>query len=322
MHQSQRKWQLLALMFLSLWPLHVCAWTDGQLVVWMDSERAQALRPLTKKFKHDWGIKVAIDTPGNILNDFLLAAEAGKGPDIVIWAHDKVGEWADGGLIARVDPSSEYSRSLYPKAFQAVLHRGSMWGYPMALETVTLIYNKKLLVGGPPTSLSQLPSINRLVQTKHPGIRTILWDYNNAYYSWGILASAGGYVFKRRGTDYDLHDIGVATPGAIEGLSKIVALVRDGILPLGPVNGQGTQLMARNELAMTVSGPWDWPSLTENGIDFGLAPIPGIEGNPGHPFIGGEGKYGGLTRICRGLLSVLLTPAPKVTNHKDIAAIT
>jgi maltose/maltodextrin transport system substrate-binding protein len=286
MRQSLKGWQLLAVTLLVLWPLNLNAWTNGRLLIWMDSGLAQGLGPIAAKFKHDWGIDATIDTPANIINDFQLSSEAGKGPDIVIWAHDKVGEWADSGLILPVKPSSELIGSIYPQAWEAVQHRDSFWGYPLALESVTLIYNKKLIMGRPPTDLAQLVSINRLIQAKHPGIRTILWDYTSPYYSWGILASAGAYVFKKRGTDYDLHDVGVDTPAAIQGLSSILALVRDGILPRGPVNGQGIQFMAEGEEAMTISGPWDWPSLSLNGIDFGLAPMPGIEGKPGHPFIG------------------------------------
>ncbi len=266
--------------------MHLCAWTNGQLVIWMDTEQAQGLRPIAKKFADDLGIKVTIETPVNIVDNFPLAAQARQGPDIVIWAHDKVGEWADSGLIAPVKLSSELVRKLYPQAWEAVLHQEAAWGYPIALETITLIYNKRLLVGPLPRDLSELLSTNRLIRTKHPGARTILWDYKSAYYSWGILASSGGYVFKRRHTNYDIRDIGVATAGAIEGLSKIVALVRNGILPIGPVNGEGEELMAQGKLAMTISGPWDWPNLIENGIDFGLAPIPGIEGKLGRPFVG------------------------------------
>jgi hypothetical protein len=29
------------------------------------------------------------------------SSQMGQGPDIVIWAHDKVGEWADGGNVQR-----------------------------------------------------------------------------------------------------------------------------------------------------------------------------------------------------------------------------
>jgi maltose/maltodextrin transport system substrate-binding protein len=286
MQLSLKRWPRLVVTLLVLWPLNLNAWTDGRLLIWMDSGLAQGLRPIAAKFKHDWGIEVTIDTPANTINDFRLSSEAGKGPDIAIWAHDKVGEWADGGLISRVKPSTELVRGIYPRAWEAVQHRDSFWGYPLALETVTLIYNKKLLVGQPPTDLSQLGPINRLIQAKHPGVRTILWDYASPYYSWGILASAGGYVFKKRGMDYDVKDVGVDTPGAIQGLSSILGLFRDGILPRGPVNGQGVQFMAEGEEAMTISGPWDWPGLSLNGIDFGLAPMPGIEGKPGHPFIG------------------------------------
>jgi maltose/maltodextrin transport system substrate-binding protein len=283
--------QLFTVAALFLWPMHLCAWTNGQLLIWMDSERAQGLRPIVKKFANDLGIKVRIETPVNIVNNFPLAAQAGQGPDIVIWAHDKVGEWADSGLIAPVEARSQYVRKFYPGAWEAVLHQNAAWGYPIALETITLIYNKKLLMGSPPTDLSELVSMNRLIQTRHRSVRTILWDYKSAYYSWGTLSSAGGYVFKRRGTNYDTKDIGVATPETIEGLSELVGLVRDGILPLGPVSGEGVELMARGKLAMMISGPWDWPNLVQNGIDFGLAPIPGIGGKLGRPFVGVSVAY-------------------------------
>ena len=286
MSQRTIHWQFLTVAVLFLWPMHLCAWTNGQLLIWMDSERAQGLWPVVKKFANDLGIKVTIETPVNIVNNFPLAAQAGQGPDIVIWAHDKVGEWADSGLIAPVEPPSGFVRKFYPEAWEAVRHQNAAWGYPIALETVTLIYNKKLLIGRPPTDLSQLVSMNRLIQTRHQGVRTILWDYKSAYYSWGILAARGGYVFRRRGTNYDLKDIGVATPETIGGLAEFVGLVRNGILPLGPVNGEGEELMARGKLAMTISGPWDWSNLIENGIDFGLAPIPGIGGKLGRPFVG------------------------------------
>jgi maltose/maltodextrin transport system substrate-binding protein len=39
-------------------------------------------------------------------------------------------------------------------------------------------------------------------------------------------------------------------------------------------------------LALMVSGPWDWANLRKAGVDFDLAPIPGVGGNPGRPFVG------------------------------------
>ena len=47
----------------------------------------------------------------------------------------------------------------------------------------------------------------------------------------GVLVSAGAYVFAKNGSDYDLKNMGVGNRGAVEGLSKIIALIHAGVLP-------------------------------------------------------------------------------------------
>src|SRR6516162_7021143 len=189
----------LILLALTLLPTDLFAWTNGELLIWMDNDRAKGLAPIAQKFEHYFGVKITIDAPEKITDTFPLAAQAGKGPDVVVWAHDKVGEWADAGLIAPIEVSGEFSRKFFPKAWQAVLHQGSIWGYPIGLETVTLIYNKNL-ISSPPTDLAQLVSIKQEMKIRNPGVISILWDYKSAFYSWGILASAGAYVFSKAGT--------------------------------------------------------------------------------------------------------------------------
>jgi maltose/maltodextrin transport system substrate-binding protein len=130
----------------------------------MDSDRGGAVQAIAQKFEADLGLKVTVETPEKITDSFPIAAQAGKGPDIVIWAHDKLGEWTDGGLIAPVEVSSDFMKQFFPKAWQAVFHQKMYWGYPIAFETVTLIYNKALLDGPPPTDLSQ-PT---LPESRHP----------------------------------------------------------------------------------------------------------------------------------------------------------
>jgi maltose/maltodextrin transport system substrate-binding protein len=277
--------------FLCLWalclvPTHLFGWTNGQLLIWMDPDRGHALKPLAQKFHDDFGISASIETPQNITDSFPLAAQVAKGPDIVIWAHDKVGEWADAGLIAPVEISDKYAHKFFPKAWQAVLHKNQPWGYPIALEAVTLIYNRKLLDGYPPTELSQLASVNQTIQSEHPGTTTILWDYKSAYYTWGILDSAGGYVFGKKGSNYDVNKVGVATQGCVNGLSKIIDLIHAGLLPKSVSYSAVEELMVRDKLAMMISGPWAWSNLIRRGIEFGVAPVPGVNGKPGRPFVG------------------------------------
>jgi maltose/maltodextrin transport system substrate-binding protein len=159
-----------------------------------------------------------------------------------------------------------FSSKFFPKGWQAVLHSESIWGYPISLETVTLIYNKKLLDGPPPANLSELVLLNDHIKKRHRGVSAILWDYKSAYYSWGILASAGGYVFASDGPDYDLKNVGVATGGAVKGLSEIISLVKAGVLPKSISYSASEDLMAQGKVAMMISGPWAWSNLIKTGI--------------------------------------------------------
>jgi len=37
--------------------------------------------------------------------------------------------------------------------------------------------------------------------------------------------------------------------------------------------------------------PWAWFNLIKSGIDFGVAPMPGVNGNLGQPFVGVSVAY-------------------------------
>jgi maltose/maltodextrin transport system substrate-binding protein len=273
------------------WVRPASAWVDGELSIWMDADRMPAVQKAGQKFEHDYGIKVKVDATENIPNNFPLAAQSNKGPDIVIFAHDKLGEWADGGLIAPIPIDAAYRSRFDSLAWEAVQHRGEYWGYPLCFEVVGLIYNKKL-VQTPPAQLSDLIEINKQLKAEHPDLKTILWDYDSPYYSWGIFGSAGAYVYAKTAEGYDTKDIGIATPGAIDALNQLVGLVHAGVLPkAASVAGMPKQMMADGKLAMMISGPWDWPDLMKSGIDFGVVPVPGVNGKPGKAFVGVSVAY-------------------------------
>ena len=50
---------------LHLVSMNLFAWTNGELSVWMDSDRGYALAPAAKKFETEFGIKVTIESPKN-----------------------------------------------------------------------------------------------------------------------------------------------------------------------------------------------------------------------------------------------------------------
>ena len=269
----------------------VFAWTHGELLVWMDPDRAHALEPVVKNFDDKYGIKTRLQTPQNITDSFPTAAQSGKGPDIVIWAHDKVGEWAGAGLISPLEISSETRAKFLPQAWEALTNKGRIWGFPIGLETVTLIYNKKLLGGAPPKFISDLAALDAKIKQEHPGTSGILWDYKSPYYSWGIFAGAGAYIWGKNDGTYNLTDIGVNNAGAIEALSDILELVKSGVLPKSVSYSAAEDKMSQGKLAMMISGPWAWSNLMKTGIDFDVAPVPGCCDKPARPFVGVSVAY-------------------------------
>jgi maltose/maltodextrin transport system substrate-binding protein len=88
-----------------------------------------------------------------------------------------------------------------------------------------------------------------------------------------------------------LKNVGVATSGAVAGLSKIVELINAGVLPKSVSYGAAEDLMGQGKLAMMISGAWAWSNLIKRGIDFGIAPIPGLDDAPGRPLIGVSAAY-------------------------------
>ncbi|MGA8659045.1 MAG: maltose/maltodextrin ABC transporter substrate-binding protein MalE [Chthoniobacterales bacterium] len=280
------------------------AWTDGELLIWINGDKGyNGLAEVGKKFEKDLGIPVKVEHPEDATDKFQSAAQTGKGPDIMLWAHDRIGEWADAGLLKPLTISEDFKANFIPMCWDAVTHNQQVFGYPLALEAVSLICNKKYVTGEPPGQLSEIPAFAKELKAAKPGVIPIMWDYNTPYFTWPFLASAGGYPFKRTDSGYDTMNIGVANEGAVKGLTEVVNLITTGVIPKGASYSVMEQKMNSGELAMMISGPWAWGNLRKSGIDFDLAPLPGVDGNPGKPFV--------------GVLSALINRA---TPNADLAA--
>jgi maltose/maltodextrin transport system substrate-binding protein len=265
-------------------------WAHGArapIVVWHTPEGARALRESSVAFTRDTGVPVVVETPDEGPVKFQQAAAAGKGPDLYVYAHDRIGEWIGGGLLHSVSPNRAMLQDIDPLAWRGYTHKGRLWGYPMSVEAITLIYNKALIYRAPQT-WEEVFEIDRRLQRQ--GRRAILWDYTNSYFTFALLAAHGGYAFGRRADgSIDPQDVGVATPGALRGARVVERLVREGVMPPGSGYPEMEAAMAAGRVAMTINGPWAWVNLRRAGIDFGVAQLPLLEGKPCVPFVGVKG---------------------------------
>ncbi|HEY5814137.1 MAG TPA: maltose/maltodextrin ABC transporter substrate-binding protein MalE [Terrimicrobiaceae bacterium] len=273
--------------FVFLSAIRAFSWTEGELLLWLSDNRGyRSWMEIGKKFEEEMGVPVRVETQEQITEKFQAAAQSGKGPDIFMWAHDRIGEWADAGLLKPLDIKEEFKTDFIPMSWEAVTHKKQIWGYPVALECVSLIVNKKLVTGKPPTQLSDFPAFAKELKAKNPKFIAVMWDYKTPYFGFPFLASAGGYTFKRTESGYDTKDVGIDNAGSITGLKAIVDLIKADVLPKGSTQSVAEQKLATGELATMINGPWAWANLRKSGVDFDLAPLPGIGGNPGKPFVG------------------------------------
>lgn len=266
----------------------VSAFEEGKLLIWINGDKGyRGIAQVGERFKADTGIEVIVEAPEGVTDKFFQAAQAGTGPDIFFWPHDRLGEWADAGLLTPLDIDPAYRAKFMEKAWQAYTHAGRVWAYPMALEAVGLIYNADL-IETPPTQLSEIVAMAPALKAK--GLEyPILWEYNNTYFTWGVLASGGAYVFGYKDGAYDIRDVGVNTPGAKGALAELVGMITADVMPKGVSYSVMEAKMNEERIAMMISGPWAWANLKKSGINYRVAPIPGVNGQPGRPFVGALG---------------------------------
>jgi maltose/maltodextrin transport system substrate-binding protein len=270
---------------LSAAPAHA---DKGTLTIWINGDKAyNGLAEVGKRFEKATGVKVVVEHPQDAPAKFQQAAAASKGPDVVIWAHDRAGEWVAAGLIEPITPKPKFTGQFEKVGFDAFTFGGKQWGYPLAVESIGLIYNKAL-VPTPPKSFEEIFALDKELQKK--GKHAILWDYNNTYFTFPLLAANGGYPFGRNAKgDYVATDVGVNNAGAVQGAELLTKLITDGVMPKGANYSSMEAAMNKGDVAMMISGPWAWANLKKAKIDFGVAPLPSIGGKPSKAFIGVQG---------------------------------
>jgi maltose/maltodextrin transport system substrate-binding protein len=257
-----------------------------RLLVWINGDKAyNGLQKVGDAFQKVSGVKVVVEHPVDATDKFQQAAGAGKGPDIFCWPHDRIGEWAKAGLLTPLRPSAKLKAEVEDQAWAAVTYRGRIWGYPIAIETTGLIYNKAL-VPTPPATWDEVIAIDK--RLKAQGKSAILWDYNKSFFTWPILAGAGGVIFGRDAQgDFDPRQVDVNNEGALAGARLMERLIKDGHMPRGARYAEMESAFARGQVAMMISGPWAWDNARKARIDFGVAGIPAVvPGQPSKSFVG------------------------------------
>lgn len=262
------------------------AFDEGRLLIWINGDKGHnGLAKVGEKFTADTGIAVEVSVPPNVEQRFQRLASNAQGPDIMFWAHDRFGEWIRGGLLAPLNPSPAVKAKIDDFAWDAVTIDGAVYGYPIAVEAISLIYNKDLMPDGPAATFEEMLPLDTELQKD--GKHAILWAYGTPYFTFPLLSANGGYAFQRREDgSYDVTQTGVNNAGSMQGLTFLAEMIEKGHMPRGVDYGVAEAKFNGGEAAMTINGPWAWDNLDKSGTNYALAPLPTLGGKGARAFVG------------------------------------
>jgi len=268
----------------SLMASPVLAMEEGEIVIWINGDKSyEGLAQIGKQFEEDTGVKVIVQHPESLESRFQQAAATGNGPDIVFWAHDRFGGYAESGLLQEVKPSQEFKDKLVGFSWDAVTVNGKLVGYPVAIETPSLIYNKDL-IPHPPKTWEELAQIHQEMEKQ--GKRAIMWDVKNAYFTWPMISSGGAYAFEKVAGGFNAKNTGVNNAAGVAGLEFLVDLVKKDIVNPDMDYSVSEAEFSKGKVALTINGPWSWGNLDKLGVNYGVAVLPTLNGGKGNPFVG------------------------------------
>ena len=285
--------------------------SDAELVIWADETRAPVLEDIGAAFTAAYGVPIVVQQLGfgDIRDNAKVAIPAGEGPDILISAHDALGELVASGIIAPVN-LGETESEFVEAAIDAFSYDGELYGMPYAMENVALIYNPDL-VSQVPEDLAGLRTLSAQIQSSGRAEYGFLRQEGDPYHFFPIQTAFGGYVFGR-GADgsYNPNDVGIDSAGSIEAAKWLGRMVQEGLIPAGIDWDTYHSLFESGRAAMIITGPWALDRLDASGVNYRIAPIPG----GGRPFLGVQGFMVSAFSENRALASAFLTEFAGTTD--------
>lgn len=218
------------------------------------------------------------------------AVPRGKGPDVFIYAQDRLGGWIEAGnTITPIDffLDDKTTARYLPSTLEAMTYQGSVYGLPLNYKVIAQIYNKKL-VPKPPTTSAELVAIAKQHTDVAAGRFGLAYWYSDFYYHAPLMNAFGGGVFDAAGKPT------LDSAANVRALEYLMGwLEKDRILPAEPSTALITTLFNGGRAAIVFSGPWFLGEVSPD-VDYGVASLPRIveAGNgPMRPWMTVEGVY-------------------------------
>ncbi|MFH5882228.1 MAG: extracellular solute-binding protein [Candidatus Izemoplasmataceae bacterium] len=261
---------------------------DNKIVIWHDKEQAieDVLRVALQNALPDLDIElVRRESLTDTLK--LVGNNPTAAPDMYIFAHDKIGLFAEIGILAPITDfiDEEVLLEYLDLTIEAATYNGTLYQLPLYFETLLFMYNKdRLSLDQVPTTTEELYEyMKNNTDSRRYGF---VEQHSNAYYSAGWIHGFGGKILNDDGTPALTDE---NTLRALEYKLKFLNYMPSGQAEYATIN----TLFFEKRANSIIAGPWIVPTVRERGINLGFAPMPVVSetGLPIAPYAGIQGIH-------------------------------
>ena len=266
------------------------------IVMWVDTERAPALKDIAAQFKEDTGITVKLEIKdfGTVDQDFISQVPTGKGPDLIVSPHDKLGAYVANGVVAPLE-LGDIADGFADSAIQAMTYEGTVYGVPYSIENVALLRNADLVPDAVDTFDEVIANGEAFAggaADKYPFLVGLSPDQGDPYHLYPLQTSFGAPVFGLADNgSYDPTNLTLGNEGGLAFAAKLKEWGAQGILNANIDGDKAKEFFLAGQSPYWITGPWNVPDIKASGMNYAIDPLPSAGGEPAQPFIGVNGFF-------------------------------
>ena len=260
---------------------------NNKLVIWHDKEDAviAALESYLSTASLD--LEIVFEKKTSLTDSLkLVGNDPSAAPDLFIFAHDKIGVFAEMGILAPIEPLLEEGAldSYLPMTLSAATYKDTLYQLPLYFETLLFMYNRRYMQDEEvPATTDEL--LAYMEKNTGRGRYGFVEQHSTAYYSAAWIHGFNGSIIDEAGVPFPDAQ---AVKDALNYHSQFVAFM-PGETEYNTVN----TLFLEGKADATIGGPWMVPSARNAEIDLGIAPMPTVDstGTALAPYSGVQGIH-------------------------------
>lgn len=219
----------------------------------------------------------------DLRKNYTSASLGTTGPDVVLGPNDNIGVFVTGSLIQPIDDviGADSLKNFDSKALEAAKYQGKQYMLPDRNgNELLLMYNKKLVPEAPKT-FEEVIEASKKLQADKKVQYGLVFNEVEPFFSIPFLAAFGGSSFDDVNAKAPKPTLN--TQAVKDWMTFLLKLKTDGVIPKEADGTVADSLFKEGKAAFVINGPWGFADYQKANVDFGIIPIPTVNGKSPAP---------------------------------------